>query len=459
MTLDLLRTAFPPPWHAPGARRDLRARLAASGRRMAVVDDDPTGTQTAHGSLVLLAWDDESLRRAVADEDPLFFVSTNSRSLDASRAVAVGREVGAGLARAAARARGGAGAPLTVISRSDSTLRGHFPGEVDALAAGLGAPPDLTLVVPAFFEGGRYTAGDIHWVAQGSALVPAARTEFARDPTFGYRHSDLALWAAEKAGAPEGRVLTVSLQEIRGAGPAALARRLAQAPRGAVVICNALAYEDLEVIALAMEEREAAGARVLCRSAASFVKARAGLEDRPLLDAAAVGAAPGGCLVVAGSYVGATTRQLTALLAAGDVEAVELDLEAGAAGTARAARRLTAALGAGRHGALFTSRTVDRTGDFLARGARIMAALCETVRAVDAVPSCVVAKGGITSIEVARAGLGARDARVAGQVLPGVPLWRLGTGARWPSVPYVVFPGNVGGDDALREVLRRVAPA
>jgi uncharacterized protein YgbK (DUF1537 family) len=97
-------------------------------------------------------------------------------------------------------------------------------------------------------------------------------------------------------------------------------------------------------------------------------------------------------------------------------------------------------------------------GDFLARGARIMAGLCESVRLLPDAPAAIVAKGGITSLEVARRALGARDALVAGQVLPGVPLWRLGTGARFPGIPYVVFPGNVGEDGALLEVLARVRP-
>jgi uncharacterized protein YgbK (DUF1537 family) len=422
-----------------------------------VIDDDPTGTQTAWGARVFLDWAGDAMASAVRDAEPLFFVSTNSRSLGPSAAAAVGRVVGKELARAAARA----GVGLSFVSRSDSTLRGHFPAEMSALAAGAGLRPGVILLVPAFFEGGRFTAGDIHWVNLQGRLLPAAATEFAKDPSFGFRHSDLCLWAEEKTGGATRAddVRTVSLDDIRRGCPARVAGIFADCPPGAIVVVNAMADADLDVVVLAMMDAEDAGQSFFSRTAASFVKVRAGLDDRPLLGAAEIGAADGPCLVVAGSWVGATSRQLAVLLASGTVEGVEYRVEAGDHEAADAARRCASALRAGKHTALFTSRSVDRgAADFLERGARIMAGLCEAVRLIPDAPAAIIAKGGITSLEIARRALGARDALVAGQVLPGVPLWRLGTGARFPGIPYVVFPGNVGDDDALLAVLTRVRP-
>jgi uncharacterized protein YgbK (DUF1537 family) len=65
-----------------------------------------------------------------------------------------------------------------------------------------------------------------------------------------------------------------------------------------------------------------------------------------------------------------------------------------------------------------------------------------------------VAKGGITSIALARSALGCTEAEVLGQVLRGVPVWRLGAGSRWSDIPYVVFPGNVGDESSLLNVVR-----
>jgi hypothetical protein len=49
---------------------------------------------------------------------------------------------------------------------------------------------------------------------------------------------------------------------------------------------------------------------------------------------------------------------------------------------------------------------------------------------------------------------GVRRAQVLGQIVPGVPVWRLGPESKYPGLPYVVFPGNAGGPDALASVIR-----
>jgi uncharacterized protein YgbK (DUF1537 family) len=80
------------------------------------------------------------------------------------------------------------------------------------------------------------------------------------------------------------------------------------------------------------------------------------------------------------------------------------------------------------------------------------------VRALTIRPRYLVAKGGITSSDIATQGLGVRRALVLGQILPGVPVWQLGPETRHPALVYIVFPGNVGGPQALAEIVTTLRP-
>ncbi|MBC7591367.1 MAG: hypothetical protein H7226_10045, partial [Salinibacterium sp.] len=105
-----------------------------------------------------------------------------------------------------------------------------------------------------------------------------------------------------------------------------------------------------------------------------------------------------------------------------------------------------------------TSRMLRRTDDAdesLRISRRVSAAVVEIVQRVLAArpPRFVIAKGGITSSDVASHGLGIRHAIVRGAMLPGlVSLWEPVDGpAR--GIPYIVFAGNVGDDDSLAQVV------
>ncbi len=428
------------------------------------LDDDPTGTQTVYGVDVLTEWSVPSLVDALAPGPPCLYILTNSRSLPTAEAEALAREIGANLAQASRQA----GRDVTVVSRSDSTLRGHYPAEVDALgetlSAGLGLRFDGHVLAPFFFDGGRLTVDDVHYVRDGERLVPAGETEFARDAAFGYRASRLPEWVAEKTG---GRVHAadvhrVTLDDIRRGGPDEVARQLMDVSSG-VTILNAASERDMEVAALGVVRAEAAGKHFLYRTAASFVRARSGLAKRGLLTAGELLAASHGQggLVVVGSYIQKSSQQLVALLAAPGVSGVELsvaDIIAGGSerAAADAARELDGLLRVGGVGVVYTSRglvTGATPAASLAVGQAVSRALVETVRRVSVTPRFVVAKGGITSSDTATQGLGIRKARVLGQILPGVPVWQAGAESRWPGVPYIVFPGNVGGPEALAQVV------
>lgn len=451
-----------PPEYPHDLTERIRAEIARSNRKLVALDDDPTGVQTVHDTAVLAVWTVPDLAAELRDPRPVCFVLTNSRSLPEAEAVLINQEIAANLLTASAQT----GRGVAIASRSDSTLRGHFPAETDALAGALGGV-DGVLLVPAFVEGGRLTVDDVHWVRDGERLIPAAETEFARDATFGYRQSNLRAWVAEKSGGrfPAADVAAISLADIRQGGPERVAQLLSLAEDGRIMVVNSITYGDLGVVALGVLLAEAAGKRFIYRTAAGFVRARAGLADRPLLSRdellGASAATPRNGLVVVGSHVRRSSEQLVKLLALAGVRAVEIEvprlLEAGAraAEIGRAKDAITAALTGGETAVLFTSRRVETAADpeaQLETSRSVSAALVEVVRGISAAPGWVIGKGGITSSDIGTEALGVRRAIVLGQVQPGVPVWRLGPESRYPGLPYVVFPGNVGGPETLAAV-------
>jgi len=444
---------LPPPWsHDP-----LPAlRAVAAQRSLVVTDDDPTGTQAVADVPVLTAWDAGELDPLLRAGEPIVYLLTNSRALAEDDAAALAHDVGERVV-AAARA---ASRPVSLVSRSDSTLRGHFPAEVDALAAGAGLPDARVLLAPYLGEAGRVTAGDVHYLRQPGGWLPVADTEFARDPRFSYVERDLVSWARARTRGTR-PVVSLDLALIRGGGPDAACDAIAGSPEGAVLVVNAVEDRDLAVVALGAAQAEAQGVSLLARSAASWVRIAAGRPPAPPVE---LGALPGPGLVVAGSFVGLTGAQLAALAAAPPLPLawLELDVEALARRPASAtdlaaklASEASAAMAAGRTPVIATSRQHIPAPPEL--GTAISDALTAAVARLAQRPAWLVAKGGITSSEIATHGLGIRLARVLGPIIPGVPAWRAGAESRWPGLPFVVFPGNVGEAGSLRDVVARLA--
>lgn len=457
--------ALPPEW-PDDPFPQIQAYLRRTGEKVVVLDDDPTGTQTVHGVPVLTEWSVASLRREFDNDLPAFYILTNSRSLLLPEAQAINTEIGRNLAEAG-RATG---RPFTVVSRSDSTLRGHFPGEVEALAEALGGGFDAWTLMPFFLEGGRYTIENVHYVAEGDELIPAGQTPFARDATFGFQASVLPEWVEEKTGGriPASVVGAISLDDLRHGGPERVTERLLALPAGSVCAVNSASMRDAAVFVAGLLVAEERGKRYLHRTAASFVPVRAGIHHRPLLalDDLNLPAAGGGLFVV-GSYVPKTTAQVEHLLSSPGIVAAEirvlalLDPAERDGEIARIAALADEALGEGRDVAIYTSRRLiadDDAARSLAIGQQVSSALVAIVRAIRQRPRYFVAKGGITSSDLAVKGLDVRRAMVVGQILPGVPVWQTGPESRFPGLTYIVFPGNVGGPSAVADVRRKLTP-
>lgn len=446
----------------------LDRELAKSRAKLVVLDDDPTGVQTVHGVSVYTDWSVESIRAGFAEDTRLFFLLTNSRSFTAEETVKAHREIAENVCRVSRET----GVPFLLISRGDSTLRGHYPLETDTLRetiAACGGAIDGEVLCPFFKEGGRFTLDNVHYVRYGDELVPAGETEFAKDKTFGYRASELREYIEEKTGGSvrADDVTAISLEELRAVDVDGITAKLCAVRDYGRIVVNAVDYCDVKVFAIALYRAAATGKRFLFRTAAGLVKAMGGIADRPLLTHGELvkrETAFGG-LVIAGSHTRKTTEQLEALLTLPDVETVEFRSdavldgdEALSAAAAEASARCTELIRAGKTAVCYTSRRLlsaenDTPEDALRRSVKISGGVCAVVTGLGVTPAFVVAKGGITSSDVGVKALGVRRALVLGQIRPGVPVWETGAESRFPNTPYVIFPGNVGEAETLKEAV------
>ena len=468
---DELLVSGPPALNVPGVRETIRGRTRAKGTKLVVLDDDPTGSQSVQQVPVLTRWEEDDVKWAFSQPSDVFFVLTNTRSLDESETAALLLDVLTTLDAVASQL----GQGYAVLSRSDSTLRGHFPLETDVIAgfaADHGHPYDAVMITPAYLEAGRVTTGDVHYARSGDLFVPVGSTDYAADATFGFRGSNLRDYVEEKtAGRVKAEdVVSLTIEDIRLGGPSRVAEILTACHDETPVIVNAVLEADLEVVALGALNAEEAGTAILYRTGPSFVPVRAGLVRRPPVTHGQIFGGrnrPGHGLVVVGSHVDLTGRQLERLLELPGMIRVELDVP----GVLDAARRdailndtaqvLMEAL-RGSDVVLVTSRnrvTGKTASSSLAIARQVSASLVALVKRVRAQSdvSWVIAKGGITSSDVATAGLGVRRANVLGQLFPGVvSVWITenseGQGHD-EGLPYVVFAGNVGDDTSLAEAV------
>ncbi|WP_326968280.1 four-carbon acid sugar kinase family protein [Arthrobacter sp. CG_A4] len=514
---DLL-AAFPAevPISAALVAGAIGASTEASPRILVVLDDDPTGTQSVAGLPVLTRWDVADFSWAFAHRingkrPAAVYVLTNTRSLDPVEAAARNEEVVRNALAAAGEPGepgesgkpgergdaapggepGGAGPGLRLgfVSRSDSTLRGHYPLEPDIIAATVaavtGEVTDGVVIVPAFPDAGRVTIGGVHYMRgtgdDARQLTPVAATEFARDASFGFANSELAKYVEEKSRGrfPADSVIVLDLNVIRAASPdgdpQVSANAIADAIEAAVdstpIVADIVTENDLRALALGLEEAERRGKKLLYRVGPPFVRGRIGQEIRAELsgEEAYAGNTPydAGGLIVVGSHVGVTTRQLRALVEQhGAARIVEIDVEKLLNGSAEAyldgiVRTVAESLRSA-DVILHTSRLLIKTDDAavslnIARtvSAAVVAVVNRTLKTFP--PRFVIAKGGITSSDVAAHGLEIRHAIVRGPMLPGiVSLWEPVDGPA-KGIPYIVFAGNVGGDQSLAQVTRKLS--
>ncbi|PMD38612.1 3-hydroxyisobutyrate dehydrogenase [Hyaloscypha variabilis F] len=437
---------------------------------LVILDDDPTGTQTCHDISVLTVWDIETLQLEFKTAERGFFILTNSRAFPPKEAKKLVETICQNIQNAAQAT----GKTFEIVLRGDSTLRGHFPEEPETVEAILGKGNiDAWILAPFFYQGGRYTINDVHYVAEGDTLVPASQTPFARDATFGYKSSNLRDYVLEKAGSKftVDDFVSISIEDIR-LGIDHVTEKLLKATKGSVVIVNAAAETDMHVFAAGILAAEQKGRKYICRTGAAFVSSRLGITGIPPLSAESlnINNTTTGGLIIAGSYVPKTTLQLQSLRTrrASKLYVIELpvaklihSLEAVTDFVSKAVEHASQSLQNGQDVLIMTSRDLVVGQDpvsSLGIGGLVAEILVRIMLGIEVRPRYVIAKGGITSSDMATKGLKMKRAVIVGQAAAGVPLWKCDEGtSRHRGVPFVVFPGNVGGENTLAELVERWA--
>ena len=434
--------------------------------KIIVLDDDPTGSQTVHSCLLLTRWDVDTLKQGLLDEAPLFFVLTNTRGMSAAEAASLTREVCVNL-RAALEQLEDSGITINplLVSRSDSTLRGHYPVETDVIAEELG-PFDAHFIVPAFFEGGRKTIDSTHYLVIDNEPVPVHETEFARDSVFSYSHSYLPDYVEEKTAGriKASQVERFNLQDVRGDS---LSRLQALKDNHCCVV-DGETQDDLDHFCSQLMQAAQQGKRFLFRSAACLLTALAQLPPQPVAAEKMreyVRDGRAGAVIV-GSHVKKTTQQLSPLLQADGIQGIEIDVEKISTQRNQLLNRISANIEDCHLNnvtpVIYTSRTeiqFDDQQSRLAFGEQVSAFLMDVVRNLPETTGFLISKGGITSNDVLSDGLALRTSRVVGQILAGCSVVRCPQDhPRYPNMPVVIFPGNVGDEQALVTVYQRMKP-
>ncbi|WGV28590.1 four-carbon acid sugar kinase family protein [Halotia branconii] len=431
--------------------------------KIIVLDDDPTGSQTVHSCLLLMHWDVETLRTGLRDDSPIFFVLTNTRAMPPESAASVTKEVCQNLKLALAAEEI---SDFLIVSRSDSTLRGHYPIETDAIAQELGSF-DAHFLVPAFFEGGRITRDSVHYLLINNVPTPVHETEFAKDSVFGYHHSYLPQYVEEKT---KGRIQAESvtrflLADIRCGS----LERLLKLTDNQCAVVDGETQADLNSFALDVLAAASQGKRFLFRSAASILTALAALPPQPIAAedmAAYVRQGKPGAVIV-GSHVKKTTQQLEALLQVEETVGIEVNVAELVNETNQSAKLLSDILestkaihNAGKTPVIYTSRQELTFKDIKTRldfGVKVSSLLMDIVQGLPSDIGFLISKGGITSNDVLSTGLDLTSARLLGQILPGCSMVITNSDhPQFPDLPVVLFPGNVGDTDALVIVYKRL---
>ena len=457
-TLDSL----PPLW-PQDVLPQIRTILTETPSMVFVLDDDPTGAQTVQDASFLTEWTRDMLLSEYHQPEKATFLLTNTRAKTEAEAVEINTTLGREFDQLANYLK----IPISIISRSDSTLRGHFPAELHALAKGMGNSHDGIVFIPFFIQGGRYTIDDIQYVAGEGMLAPVGQTPFARDSAFGYESSNLRDWIEEKTfGKVLAKdVLSVSIDDIRIGGPDVVAKKLKDMKSSDICIINAADMRDLDVVALAMLTlQNIYGKNYLIRSAASFVRSRLGQEERPILTKKEMGyTRKGGALILVGSHVPGSTSQLESLLNLPNVYGLELDVHKALQHDKDQIISITEQtdrlLAESKDIVIYTSREVvtgSSPDEYLEIGTTITEAITEVVSDITITPRYIISKGGMTSSNIIVNALKIKRATVPGQIASGVLVLQLGLESKYPGSKLILWPGNVGGPTAISDVVLRM---
>ena len=445
----------------------LNDEIEKNNKKIVVLDDDPTGVQTVHDVSVYTDWSKESIKSGFEEKNKLFYILTNSRGFTIEQTIKAHKEIANTIAEVGRELN----KEYIIISRSDSTLRGHYPLETKLLKDienQNGKKIDGEILCPFFKEGGRFTINNIHYVKYDNKLVPAGETEFAKDKTFGYTSSNMCEYIEEKTNGEfkKENVTCISLDDIRSLNFDKIEKQLLEVNDFNKVVVNAIDYCDIKVFCIALYRAMAKGKTYMFRTAAAIVKVIGGITNQPLLtkEKMIVKDNKNGGIVVVGSHTKKTTSQLESLKEVGGIEFIEFnsDLVLDEMKFEQEIKRVVSLsekfISEGTTVVTYTKRKLlvvenDSKEDALIRSVKISDAVQSLVGRLTVEPSFVIAKGGITSSDVGTKALAVKKSNVMGQIKPGIPVWQTGYESKFPKTPYVIFPGNVGEISTLKEAV------
>lgn len=445
--------------------KTLLKEIEKEDKKVVILDDDPTGTQTVKDIPILTNWDYDNLRKEVKNKDyKAFYILTNTRAMNEEEAALINYEIGSNLRKIETLEN----IELEIISRSDSTLRGHFPMELRVLEQSMNVDYDGWIIIPYFEEGKRYTKDDIHYVEEGNELIPIGMTQFAKDHTFGFKSSNLKEWVEEKnaRSIKKENIKSISLEDIRVGRENVVKEKLLNLNKSDICIVNAMCMEDMNIFNIGLLQSQQEGKRFLFRTAASFIKSRLGIENNNLLtkDDLCLDKKRGG-IIIAGSYVNKTTLQIKNLLENTPINKIEIDIEKilNQEGFENYMNEIVSELESninlGKDTIIYTSRRLI-TGingrESLNIGNKISNGLVKIIKSLESTPKYIVAKGGITSSDIATKGIQIEKAIVKGQILAGVPVWKATKSNKFTDINYIVFPGNVGEETSLTNLYNKL---
>ena len=468
LKIDILESYKPVKISEEELDKILFSLIKESRKKIIVLDDDPTGVQTVHDISVYTDWSEESIYSGFNEENRLFYILTNSRGFTVEQTTKCHTEIIERVNKISQET----GKEYMIISRGDSTLRGHYPLETELLRKGFEADGkkhiDGEIICPFFKEGGRFTIDNVHYVKTGDELVPAGQTEFAKDKTFGYASSNLCEYIEEKTqGKYKAQDVTIiSLDELRNVKIDEVTEKLLKVNNFRKIVVNAIDYCDLKVFAIALYKAMKQGKNYMFRVAAAIVKVVGGISDKPLLTRKdmVIKETSNGGIVVVGSHTQKTTSQVEELKKLKDLIFIEfnsnivLDEKAFEKEITDTLAKEEKFIGEGKTVVVYTKRKLlvvenDTKEEALIRSVKISDAVQSLVGKLNIIPAFVIAKGGITSSDVGTKALHVKRANVLGQIRPGIPVWQTGEESRFPMTPYIIFPGNVGEITTLREAV------
>ena len=441
--------------------------------KIIVFDDDPTGSQTVHDCLLLLKWDYQTLLKGVRSPSKLLFILCNTRSLDEKEATKRLNEICINFITVINN-EGYSLKDFIFISRGDSTLRGHNFLEPYVINKNLG-PFDATFHIPAFIEGGRFTINGGHFIKD----MPVHKTIFAKDKIFGYETNNIKelLYKKSKSKIKFEEIKSLNLSELEMLEfeeKNKIFIKIRNLKNNVQVIVDAKNYLHLDKFCLLVSKLNS-DKKFLFRTAASFISAfskvgfntknnfyYSGLRRKNNNNKYMLG------LIVVGSHVDISTKQLLHLLKISSCKPVEINVD----------KFFNFLKLSDKNSSIkdFKNQLVDQIKDlikeeftpvlFTSRKVISFREKCEEfsfkkdlalfiaqiVKELKHDIGYLVSKGGITSNTILSEGFNIESAYLEGQVITGVSLLRVNITETNTCIPFVTFPGNIGEPNSLEKV-------